>query len=499
LSGIRVTYSGLISLGVGLVSVFTGIIFTLIVTRQLTPDEFGTWGLLGTLIAYAVIIEPIISYWTTRDIARGGESGKTAIVSSGLFSIGGLLIYIIFAFFIGNQINVENDILLLAMILIPVMFFNRTLIAINLGWKPHAEGYGILAFEFSKIPAALVFVYFLDLGLEGAIFATFSAYLIANIVLLRYAYTKLKTVFNLQFLKKCIKLFWIVIYPSTTTMIMISDVVIFSVITGTVEGLAYWVAAGAIATIVMHGGKISRAVYPKMLEGGKSEYFSENLNWVFYFGIPLVGLSIAFARPALFALNPLYEFAWMIVIILSIRGFLESLMRVFTQAIAGLEKVDVNENSTFRDYIKSKLILIPNVLMIKQVSYIIILVSVLYFFMPNSSQLDLVHYWAIIFLGMQIPFTIFFYLVLRKNITISVDGKSIAKYLIISIAMFGFAHWLMSENLEYNERIFEFLPNLMLFVLIGVGGYLGITYFTDLRTRNLFKSIINEVKNRSTS
>ena len=96
MSGIRVTYSGLISLGVGLVSVFTGIIFTLIVTRQLTPDEFGTWGLLGTLIAYAVIIEPIISYWTTRDIARGGESGKTAIVSSGLFSIGGLLIYIIF-------------------------------------------------------------------------------------------------------------------------------------------------------------------------------------------------------------------------------------------------------------------------------------------------------------------------------------------------------------------------------------------------------------------
>ena len=56
MSGIRVTYSGLISFVVGLASVFTGIIFTIIVTRQLTPEEFGTWNLIGGLIVYAVII-----------------------------------------------------------------------------------------------------------------------------------------------------------------------------------------------------------------------------------------------------------------------------------------------------------------------------------------------------------------------------------------------------------------------------------------------------------
>jgi len=79
MSGIRVTYSGLISFFVGLTSVFTGIIFVLIVTRQLTPEEFGTWNLMGGLIIYVIIIEPITAYWVTREIARGKETGKTAV------------------------------------------------------------------------------------------------------------------------------------------------------------------------------------------------------------------------------------------------------------------------------------------------------------------------------------------------------------------------------------------------------------------------------------
>ena len=76
MSSIRVTYSGLISFAVGIVTVVTGLVFTLIVTRQLSQDEFGTWGLIGGLISYALIIGPIVSYWSTREIARGENSGN---------------------------------------------------------------------------------------------------------------------------------------------------------------------------------------------------------------------------------------------------------------------------------------------------------------------------------------------------------------------------------------------------------------------------------------
>ena len=107
MSNIRVTYSGLIGLFISFVTTIIGMIFVLITTRQLSEIELGTWGLIGSLMSYVLIIEPIISYWTTRETARGIKSQKTAIFSSSGFSIVGTIIYLIIVFCIGNQTNVD--------------------------------------------------------------------------------------------------------------------------------------------------------------------------------------------------------------------------------------------------------------------------------------------------------------------------------------------------------------------------------------------------------
>ena len=142
MSNIRVTYSGLISLIGGIISVLTGTIFTLIITRTVTPEEYGTWGLILALITYVTLIGPIVSYWSTRDTARNIQSGKTAILSSMLLSIGAVSIYILISYLMGNYTNVEKNVLLFAAIMIPITFLNGILAAINLGWKPHALSYG---------------------------------------------------------------------------------------------------------------------------------------------------------------------------------------------------------------------------------------------------------------------------------------------------------------------------------------------------------------------
>ena len=82
MSNIRVTYSGLIQFVVGLIIIIAGFVSTLIVTRSLTVEEFGTWRLILGVIVYALAIQPMISFWSTREIARGVESGKTAIISN---------------------------------------------------------------------------------------------------------------------------------------------------------------------------------------------------------------------------------------------------------------------------------------------------------------------------------------------------------------------------------------------------------------------------------
>src|SRR3990167_2795739 len=100
MSNIRVTYSGLLGFIIGMISVITGIVFTLIVTRRLSPEEFGVWALIGSVISYFLIVEPILSYWTTRQIARGESVATTSLFYSTLFSLGQVPIYLSLAFYL---------------------------------------------------------------------------------------------------------------------------------------------------------------------------------------------------------------------------------------------------------------------------------------------------------------------------------------------------------------------------------------------------------------
>lgn len=496
MSGIRVTYSGLISLGVGLVSVFTGIIFTLIVTRQLSPEEFGTWNLIGSLILYVLIAEPIISYWATRQIARGVESGRTAIFSSGIFSIVGSLAYILITYFVSGQVNADKNVLVFATILIPLLFINRTLTAINLGWRPQATSYGILGFEISKIPIALLLVYFLETGIYGAIASTAFGYIVSSIILAYYSKEKLKASFRIDFLKRWIKLSWIPMYPGIGVFIYSLDVLIFSLVTGSVIGLAYYSAALAIAALVGHSGMMSQALYAKLLEGGRRSHLGENLIRFFYFGIPLSAISIVFAKSALFALNPLYIIAVPVVIIMSIRGFIYQIIGIFDQSLQGIEEVDINENSKFNDFLKSKLFFLPTLRLIRFCSNTAVLTIVLIILQSyNFEQIDLIISWAILSLIIEIPFLFYLSSLIKKNFILNLPIDSIVKYSASAVIIFVMIFLLMENYLEYQNQIFIFLPNVIIYLSLGVSLYLGVTYFIDERTKKLFNSILSELRN----
>ena len=94
MNDIRVTYSGLISLVVGLVGSIFGLIFTLVVTRTLLPEEFGTWGLLLGLFGNVILFEPVVGFWVTRQMARGIPSARTAIFTTSLFSMVAVFIFL---------------------------------------------------------------------------------------------------------------------------------------------------------------------------------------------------------------------------------------------------------------------------------------------------------------------------------------------------------------------------------------------------------------------
>lgn len=494
MSGIRVAYTGFITFGIRLLSIITGLVFTLIVTRQLSAEEFGTWGLINGIMVYAVVIHPIVSYWATRETARGEETEKTAIVTTGMLSVIGITAYLLMAYIVGIQSNVDLSILLFAGILVPSIFVSEGLNGVLLGFKPHARSYGFLVFEISKIPVALLLVYHYDMGLEGAIIASLVAYIASIIVLIKYAKERIRGTFTKSYIKKWIKFFWLPLYRKAPSLISMSDVIVFSIVTGSVVGVAYFTAARTIAFIVYHSRAISSGVYPKLLEGGHEQVLRNSLIQFFYVAIPITTISITFAKPGLYALNPIYELAVPVVIFLTFRQLLTSLNVILFNALQGIEKVDLKKDSTFKDYAKSKLILYPTFQLIRHGIYIGSLVIILTILGEENSEIELVTYWALVGFIIEIPLSIYIIRLVNQSFSLNLDWKSLIKYILAAGIIFSIVYFLMDEYLIYYESIFDFLPRVAIFAIGGVASYIGITYLIDHKTKILIKSIVKEFR-----
>ena len=275
------------------------------------------------------------------------------------------------------------------------------------------------------------------------------------------------------------------------------DISIFTIITGSVIGLAFWTAAMVFPAMISHTGLISRAIYAKLLEEKTKEFMSENLTLVFYFGIILLSLAVTFARPGLYALNPIYEIAFPVAIIMSFEVFLSVFTNIFLLSLAGIERVDKLENSTFKDYLKSKLFFPQTIRLIQTSIYILILtVGLLILVGFGSSNQELLLFWASIALITQIPLVCVLYYLVQKNMMIKLEISRIAKFVLIAIGVFGFTYVLTTQFLVYSPGVTSFIPNVLMFASFGVGLYIIITYLIDNKIRNLVHAVIYEIKTK---
>ncbi len=495
MSNIRVTYTGLIAFLVALISVITGTIFVVMVTRKLTPDEFGLWVLIGSMVGYVTIIEPIVTYWTTRQIARGEQVGKTAISTTGLFSIGGFVIYSIIAIYVSYSLGTDFWILILASALVPLSFLTNTLNSICLGFKPQAVSYGLIGFESAKIPLGLIFVVLIPLGIVGALIATIGAS-IANLVLLIYfSKEKIYGEIKKSVIKFWLKMSWLTMYGGIYGLVWKLDVLFFSLLTTSLAGLAYWGIAAAVTNIVAYSGKISVALYPKLIATGKMDIAAENLKRSLYFAIPILAANIVFVKPILHVINPIYVDGIYIIIIISFRAFVNIFLGFFFTILEGKENIDENKNATFKQYIHSNLFLKPTLMIALSIAYVGSLVVFLVFFKtPEMNDIVLVTIWAVILLTATIIFMIVGIVLVKKQYKIIFEFVPIFKYTGAAIITSIIVYYISEKVLVYTESIFDFIPQLVPLLLLGGGIYFGITYLVDKSTKILFNLIIKEIK-----
>ena len=506
MSGIRITYSGLVSLSFGLAKIIVGLFFVTIITRLLLVEEFGTWALISGLFVYGMVLNPIFSFWATRETARKINSGKTSVLAEGLFSVAGMGIYILAVMLVSPQTDVDQNVLIFGVLLIPAMYMHKILAAINLGWKPHTVPLSNFYADLSKIPLVLMFLYYFDMGVIGVILGFFVGYIINNIVLLWYGREKVKNKIKKEFIQKWLKISWLPLYPQIAPLFARSDIVIFSVITGSVIGLAYYSAALVIAAIVGYAGAFSIGVYGKPLGEERKNYLGHSITLQTYFMILFAGLSIIFAEYGLFVLNPIYQIASLIVIILTIRVFFQTLNGLFSNILTGIEDVDTKIESKFKDYVKSKLFVVPTIQLIQTVSYVCLLSFVLIISSDTSTQLELVVWWVLLAVCIEIPLTILLLKLIRKSVEINIETIRIGKYLMVAIIVFGTTFMFLDQSEVYQSWFFhpdqlhgvdgliEFLPPLLFFVILSSISYFIITGIIDSKIRDLFRAIIHEVK-----
>ena len=142
--------------------------------------------------------------------------------------------------------------------------------------------------------------------------------------------------------------------------------------------------------------------------------------------------------------------------------------------------------------------LFPTIENIKQGVYIGVLALLLYILSSQTeSTLDLVFYWVLISLAIEIPVIFYMIYLTKKTFTIKIEKISIFKYLLVTIVVFGLSGIIIEEYLEYKISIFEFLPQLLIFGIVSMLGYLVITYLIDRRTKILVKAIWNEIMKKN--
>ena len=306
----------------------------------------------------------------------------------------------------------------------------------------------------------------------------------------------IKNEFDFNYIRKWFRLFWVPTYRQIPNTILLSDVVIFAAITGSVVGIAYFTAARTIGYLVDHTRSIAQALYPKLLEGGKQEFLQENLMLFSFLSFPLVASSIIFAKAGLFLLNPVYIVASPVVILLALRAFLIALNSNFFLSLQGLEKVDLEKKSSFRDYTKSQLMLHPTLQLIRSGIYFGILAVIFFISSGEEFMIELITIWALIGLIVEIPLTIYMIKLVKKQFTLNLEWSAIGKYLLIIIFVSLLTYYLIENFLTFNENTIEFLLQLIPFVIFSTGLYFVISALVERRAKILMKKILDEISSK---
>lgn len=496
MSEVRLRFSGMIRFITSIVSVFTGLAFTTLITRNLSAVEYGEWSVIGSLMIYGVTPALGLGYWYTRYTARNLPIAQYGIFITSLFSLIGILGFFIAATIFINEFENLFPILLVASLQVITSSLLHSLNAISNGKRPEFSAYGFLIFEVLKVGIAFLVIYgFGDLSLISVIYVLIISQIIQIIVMTILIKKEIKKKVELKNIKKILKSLWIPLYDRMSDIVFTSDILVVTLLTSSFIQVTVFKIAFVFSAMAEFGLSFTYPLYIKLLGGGKEIDITTSIKMVLLFTLPIVIGTIILAKPLLFLLNPDYVTSEPILQILSIYSLSLVFGIIFQNIILGSEKVDIVGKFGNKELIHSNLFRLPTIdLVFKSVYLISITIITLIIWNDEISHEEFGVIWAIVLLVTSIPFTIYKLILAKKIISFSFPWYSIGKYVLSSILM-GVTIFILMSYIDYtNSEATSFAPQIIGLIGISAAFYFVLMSIIDKETRELFKSAILAIK-----
>ena len=482
MSDIRLRYTGFINFAAQILSIATGLLFVVTVTRNLSTTDFGAWQNIGDLLGYATILSGVVPFSVIRHAARGHTDAiKTGIVANTLLSLPITGVFALFSFFFASLVD-SNPLYYQAASLHVIMFYVLPAIqnAVQ-ARKPHALGYGTAVYELAKVSIGVFLVAYLQTGLVGAIVAVVIAQVAMTAFYLISIREYLHGQINWSYLRSWWKTSFVVIYGTVGNRLLSLGMILLILLWGT-AARAYVGAAVTFAVIISYSTTLATGLYPKLLAKPDSETVESALRLVLLFAVPMFGGILILSGQLLTVLRIDYAMASIVLYVYAIAYLLDSLGTALDTVILATEYIDMSSEITFWQLMRSKLFFLPTLTYVSGTLYLAVLVVLLRF--SASGPIQAAMYTGLAYVSAIVPVFIIRYRTAKKSLPFIFPVGNLVRYALATILMMA----LLSQI-----NIGSTLSRVMIMVLMGALAYFGIVMVLDSEARALAKDAISIV------
>jgi len=485
LSNIRLRYTGLVNFVARLLTIVTGFLFVVTVTRNLATTDFGVWQNIGDVLGYMLVLAGIIPFSTVRYAARGYRDAiKTGVVANVLLSLPLTGVFLLLAPSLASTIGANPLHFQIASLQILLFYLLQVVQGAVHATTPHILAYGTVIYEVTKIILGVALVTYFGIGLLGAIVTVIVSQATLSLFYLASIRDYLREGVNWSYLRSWWKVSFISLYSILGERLGSLGLILLVLIWGAVAR-AYFGAALTIAVMITYSNALATALYPRLLTKTDSVAVETVLKMTMLFAIPMTGGVIILSNSLLTILKPDYAAASLLLSILAVTCLLDSFSAIMNTIIIATEKVDMNTDTKLKELVKSRFFLLPTLTYVGVSIYLPLLLVLLKWFATDPLQAAL--YTSLAGILANIPIFLLRYRTAERSLPFRLPVSHLARYI--------FATALMMVVLS-QINLAATLSRVFILVLVGGAVYFGTVLAIDPETRTLIETTVNFIKEK---